>query len=260
MSHTSIVGVTVGVGAPYDQLASMAALCFTKHTGLPAVVLGAEEFTGSQIAHPAALRLRLFDYVDADRVVYFDADWLCLRDWAPTAIAELSEVVACRDFILADEWPRQHYQFDSKGFLEEPDDVPLEDTCDIVRHDYINEVRQFGAISLPISKWINTGMLILTREHHSTWLRTALELYLGPVGHHTVYYEQPALVKAIELLDLPIRLLPRRFNVLAAYETKWPGSVVGLHIKVKRHHEFIANLAAGLVSRPDHVQAYFQAQ
>jgi hypothetical protein len=169
-------------------------------------------------------------------------------------------VISCRDFILTDEWPRQHYNFESKTFLEEPGELPVEDTRGSVRYDYIHEVQQFSGISLPFSMWINSGFFIIDRQHHSIWLRSALDLYLGSVGHHNVYYEQPALVKAIEFLELPIRLLPRKFNVLAAYETKWPKSVVGLHIKVKRHCAFIRRLASGLVSTPEQVEAYFQIQ
>src|SRR5471030_116123 len=258
MSRSNIIGVTVGVGFPYDQLAPIAASCFTKHTGLPAVVLGAKEFVKSRMAHPAALRLRLFDYIDADLVVYFDADWLCLNDWLPLAWGDASQVIACRDFVLTDEWPCQHYVFDSRDFLEEPEEVSVGDARHSVRHDYIHEIEQFGNISLPLNRWINTGLLILSREYHSVWLWTALDLYLGAVGHHSVYFEQPALVRGIELLELPIRLLPRKFNVLAAYEREWPRSVVGLHIKAKRHINFIAQLASGMVSQPEHVEAYFQ--
>ena len=259
MQDVDMIGVTIGVGFPYEQLAPLAAACFTKHTGLPARILGPKEFISSQMSHPAALRLKLFDYVKSNRVVYFDADWFCLTDWGPNTLGDPSEAIACRDFILRDEWPRQHYDFESRGFLEEPDEVLAEHSWDMLRHDYIHEVQQFGAISLPCARWINSGFLIINRESHSIWLKHALDLYLGVVGHHDIYYEQPALVKAIECLDLPIRLLPRKFNVLAAYEAKWPSSAVGLHIKVKRHCQFITRVSSGLVTTPEQVEAYFQS-
>lgn len=256
---SGIIGVTVGVGYPYEQLAPLAATCFSEHTGLPVVILGAKELKASALPHPAALRLGVFEFVPSARVVYFDADWLCLADWAPQDLPETGQLVACRDFILTEEWPRQCYDFDSAGFLAEPDNIPDQSGPDVLRQDYIREIRAFCALSLAHRRWVNTGLLVMSREHHDNWLRTALRLYLGPVGHHGLYYEQPALLKAMEICALAVRLLPRKFNVLAAYERKWPSSVVGLHIKLKRHEQFLSGVSAGTICTPHHVRAYFQA-
>jgi len=255
--HRDIVGVTIGIGYPHEHLAPLAASCFARYTGIPTVILGETELADSQMPHPAALKFRLFDCVNADRLVYFDADWLCLGKWDPKAMCHTTEVAACRDFILAEEWPGQRYEFDSKSFLDEPEDLPFEDTDNAVRTDYICEIRDFADILLPCSRWINTGLMILNRQSHAKWLDSSLELYLGAVGHHAFYYEQPALVKALEVLDIPIRLLPRRFNVLAAFDTQWHRAVIGLHIKAKRHHRFITGVTAGIISTPEQVAAYF---
>ena len=251
------VGITVAVGSPYIEIASLAAACFSQHTGMPALVLGDKEFAASGLPHPAALRLLAFDHVSVDRLVYFDADWLCLQPWSPfDGIA--SDIRACRDFILQDEFPRQHYEFDSPDFLDEPRDL-CHTPGATLRYDYLGEVERFASIRLPYSAWINSGLLVLSRNHHAIWFKTALDLYLGAVGHHDTYFEQPALVKALEQLDLRVNLLPRRFNVLSAFETRWPASVIGLHIKLKRHRAFLESVQAGTICTPEDVRSYFAA-
>lgn len=254
---TKFVGVTVAVGSPYTAIAPLAAACFTKHTGIPAVVLGEKEFASSGLPHAAALRLLAFNHVPADQIVYFDADWLCLRPWFPFN-GEACDIRACRDFILKDESPRQHYEFDSPEFLEEP----KENLCNVgdnLRHEYLREIANFASIRLPYSQWINSGLLVLHRQHHEVWFKKALDLYMGEVGHHHKYFEQPALVKALECLNLRVRLLPRCFNVLARFETKWPSSVVGLHVKIKEQASFLTELQAGTIRTPEDVTAYFCA-
>lgn len=248
------VGVTVGVGSPYAEIAQLAAACFSHHTGIQSVVLGDKEFAFSGLPHPAALRLLAFEHVFADRIVYFDADWLCLSPWSPFA-GEDCDIRACRDFILEDEFPRQHYEFNSPEFLNEPQEFLASDAA--LRFELLREVEQFASIRLPYSYWINSGLLVLHREHHTIWFKKALDLYLGVVGHHDTYFEQPALVKALECLNLRVRLLPRRFNILAAYEAKWPSSVVGLHVKLKRHTAFLARVQAGTIRTPEDVRSYF---
>jgi len=218
------------------------------------------EYAQSRISHPAALRLKLFDYVRAERIIYFDADWLCIRDWKPSFPERSCDLLACRDFILTEEWPRQQYDFQSDSFLGSPADVPLDAGPDILRQDYIREIQAFADLRLPCSRWINSGLLLMNRTHHKALLETALELYSGGIGHHPEYFEQPALMKAIELLETSVRLLPRNLNVLAAYETKWPSSIVGLHVKLKRHGTFLGQIRQGLVSSPEQVQLYFQKQ
>lgn len=254
---TKCLGVTVAVGAPYDDIAPLAASCFTKHTGIPTVVLGEQELASSELPHAAALRLLAFDYVAADKIVYFDADWFCLRPWCPFSGKD-TDIRACRDFVLQNESPLQRYNFDSPDFLLEPK-REICDGHDNLRHDYIREIENFASLGLPVSQWINSGLLVLDRQHHSIWLEKALELYLGDVGHHPRYFEQPALVKALECLNLRVQLLPRCFNVLARMETKWPSSVIGLHVKIKEQPTFLSQLQAGTIRTPEDVSHYFCA-
>jgi hypothetical protein len=249
-----MVGVTVAVGSPYTDIAHLAAACFTARTGLPAIVLGDVEFAQSGLPHPAALRLLAFQYVNADRLVYFDADWFCLRPWSPSMRND-DDLQACRDFILMDEFPNQHYEFDSPIFREEPPESFPPGTE--LRLELLRSVAEFAALGLPYSQWINTGLMILSRRCHELWFKEALDLYLGRVGHHPELFEQPALNAAMESLGLRARLMPRCLNVLAAFEATWPNSVVGLHVKMKRHGEFVARVRDGNICTPDELTDYF---
>jgi len=253
----SITGVTVGIGPVYEELARLAACCFEQWTGAPALVLGARELASSQVDHPAGLRLQVFDYTSADIVVYFDADWFCLGPWSPPIDHATSAVFACRDFVLTSEWPRQQYEFDSPAFLDGPVDAAVSDQPIGLRQDYVDEVRRFADLSSPPTQWINTGLMVLRRSAHVALLSTALENYQSIVGHHPEYFEQPAFNRAIETLGVPCRLLARKFNVLAARPTKWPAAVVGLHIKPKRHEEFLGAIRERTITTPDDVRRYF---
>ncbi len=250
------VGVTVGVGDVHERLARLSSACFTRHTGVPTVILGPQEMQESGETHPAALRLWLFKYVRATRVVYFDADWFCLQKWDLPNCSDAHELMACRDFILKDEWPKQRYDFNSREFTVAPSGCsPIGD--ELIRADYVREVSVFANLRRPCWGWINTGLMVMDRTHHEPLLQRARTLYHGVVGHHDTYYEQPAIAKALEELGTPVRLLARCFNVLAASEAVWPAAVVGLHVKVKRHDDFIAAVRDGTIDTPEAVRKYF---
>lgn len=248
-------GVTIGVGEPYTKLAHLAAACFEANTGLPVKILDEKDFKLSRFVHPAALKMSLFNHVDAETVIYFDADWLCLDAWDIRPLLSDTRIYACRDFILRDEWPDQTYCFQSRAFLDAPkaNDVDL----NRLRDDYIRDVANFATITLSPCLWINTGLLVIKKKEHSSWLSVAQELYNNRVGHHEQYFEQPAMIKALELEKPSITLLARNLNVLAAFEGIWPSSVKGLHIKLKRHKRFLGKVIDGDIATPDATKQYF---
>lgn len=255
-SECRIIGVTVGVGLLHAKLAKLAATCFTTHTGLPVAVLGPDELAHSGLVHPAALRLRAFDYVDADVVVYFDSDWLCLNPWSPALYARNRAFIACRDFILQSEWPEQRYDYGSSAFKADGahEGFPIDGP---VRDDYISQVAMFAGLNTGSHRWINTGLFIAHRQEHESVLSHAVALYGISVGHHPEYYEQPALNKAIEATNTRLLFLSRKHNVLAAYERIWDRSVIGLHAKMKRHGTFIAKLNTGQLTTAAAVRHHF---
>lgn len=231
-----MIGVTVGIGEPYHSLARVSAACFETFTGFPVKILGGKEQSAVSARHPAEVRLHLFDLIDEEEIVYFDADWFCLNPWNPGSL-DANFLWACRDFVHKHEFPGQSYDFESLHFMEEAGE-PI--TAASVRQDYVDEVLGFVELDTPPAGWINTGLLVLRRETHRQWLELARELYRGRVGHHEHYFEQPSLMRALEELRLPYRLLPRRLNVLAAFPARWPSQVIGLHVKAKRHAEFVS--------------------
>jgi hypothetical protein len=127
----------------------------------------------------------------------------------------------------------------------------------VQRAEYCQHILAFTHTDLPYSAWPNTGLFIVNQKRHRQWLERALVLYSSVVGHHNEYFEQPALLKALDDSEVTIDYLPRKFNVLATKRRQWPASVIGLHVKIKHHPEFIAAVEEGLISTPDQAREYF---
>lgn len=96
MSRT--VGVTIAVGAEYEQLAAIATARFQEFTGCGVVILTEQDFRASGLRHPSQLKFRLFDLVDAEQVVYFDADAFVMQRWNVDANRDPSMFQATRAF------------------------------------------------------------------------------------------------------------------------------------------------------------------
>nr|WP_294524631.1 hypothetical protein [uncultured Rhodopila sp.] len=239
------VAFTVGVGGIYPKFARLAASCFEACTGVRPFVLGEKEFSKSGYDHPAALRIDMFKIFDAECVVYFDADWLCLSRLDLGIIADRPELLACRDFILNADYPRQDNNVLSLDFLgnaigEAEGDIDYSD----IRAEYVDEVANFNGNSDPASRWINTGFMICNRMRHSSLFELARHLYLRGLGHHQKYYEQPSIQKAIAIAGAETSLLARKFNVLSNVEQRWPSTVVGLHVKPHAHPNLLSSLSS----------------
>lgn len=252
-----MIGVTIGVGSPFRKLADLAAACVEKHTGLTCHILNETHFNRSGLKHPAALRLAMFEYFNDSDILYFDADWLCMNSWDPLSFLGSQNVIACRDFTLDTHYPKQEYAFDDPAFVGAPNTNFSSIECGNPRLDLCKEIVDFTGTSTPFQRWPNTGLLLLNRRLHSRWLQRALTLYCSTVGHHLEYFEQPALIKALDDSDVSIDFLPRKYNVLAIKKTQWPRNVVGLHVKLKHHPDFIQALLSGQIQTPEHAQSYF---
>ncbi len=252
-----MIGVTIGVGYPYAKLATLAATCVEEHTGLKCHVLDHTHFSRSGLRHPAALRLALFDYFDHSDVLYFDADWICLNSWRPSVFAGRSNLVACRDFTLDIHYPKQDYDFSSPEFIGRPGSAFSCQEQGVQRADYCAKIIAFTNVTRSCSNWLNSGLLILNRQSHRRWLDRALALYCSTIGHHEEYFEQPALLAALDDCGVQIDFLPRKFNVLATRIRKWPSIVTGLHVKLKHHLEFAMAVNGDTISTPDQAKDYF---
>ena len=166
------VAVTIGVGR-YAELARLAADEVRVRTGLETVVLGDSEFAASGVEHPHELKFRLFDLVDADNLFFFDADVVCLEDWDPSAYFGRAELVAVRDRMI-----------------------------ELV----LGEAEEW---EVPPEDYFNSGVMVLSREHHHDLLRRA-EAIRG--WRRTSLFDQSPLNAARVQLGVPLTLLDRRFN------------------------------------------------
>jgi hypothetical protein len=138
-----MIGVTVGVG-DYRPLAERAAASMARHTGLRCVVLGDEPYrrAGLEGQTGALLKLWLWDFVDEEDVLLFDADTICLRPWNPSQFRDGTAVVAVRDWI----W--------RSGIQAEADSV-----------------------SVPAEEYFLTCLLLLNRVSHRDLLQAARDIY-----------------------------------------------------------------------------------
>lgn len=170
-----MLGVTVGVGG-YRPLAEQAAAAMHRCTGLPCVVLGDEHYAQAGLAGkpPALLKLRIWDFVDFDDVLLFDADTVCLRNWDPCEWAGSKSVVATRDWI----W-----------------------------RDYVQD--EAASLGILLEEYFLSSLLILNRQTHEPMFRLATELFPQTTGR---LFEQTALNGARHRLGLPIQFLDRRYN------------------------------------------------
>ena len=140
------------------------------------VVLGDREFAESGFDDPPFLKFRLFDFVDdADDLLYFDADTVCLEPWDPTPLFG-SERIACVRERMVPVVPAESAEWSSRP--------PSTSTA---------------------------ACSSLNRRHHAQWLRRAEALrHARP----TVLHEQSPLNAARCELGIPLNWLDRRYNWL----------------------------------------------
>ncbi len=170
-----MIAVTIGTGR-YTQLAQHAARAVQEMTGLETRVLTDEHFAASGLPTPHFLKLRLFELTDAESVLFFDADIVCLKPWRPQEFANRDAIVAVADLLSI-----------ARG-----------------------ECRKWN---IPIGEYINTGMMILNRASHQEWLReTEHFVKTHPPAN---LYDQTPLNIVRHQLGLRLELLDRRYNWLS---------------------------------------------
>jgi len=205
-----MIGVCIGVGE-YLPLARQAAATMSEHTGLQCVVLSNEHYQAAgftdqpphllkpsrsvrrsvsprrtsrvserlayagvaKVPSAARLKLRVWDFVDDQDVLLFDADTVCLRDWNPAELAGTGRLHAVRDWTWRD-----------------------------------GVQREAAATGVPAAEYFLSSLLLLNRPQHEQMLRLAEKLY--PTIPTNVY-EQNALNAARRQLNLPVTFLDRRY-------------------------------------------------
>jgi hypothetical protein len=171
----AVIGVTVGVGS-YRGLAEQAAQSFSQRTGLRCIILGDKEYGAAGLTGqlPELLKLRVWDFVDANAVLLFDADMVCLRPWDPGSMSAEATMVATRDWI----W--------RSGIVKEAEN---------------------GAV--PLNEYFLASLMILNRDHHREMLRMAEQLFPHIPSN---VMAQTAINAARSRLGIPITFLDRRYN------------------------------------------------
>jgi hypothetical protein len=172
-----MIGITIGTGEYYSRLAKLAARAVEEKTGIKTVILGDERFAASGLPAPHHLKLRMFDFVDDESVMYFDADMVCLNSWKPESLAKADAVVAVAESAR-----------------------PL-------------HVRTAQDWEIPLGEYFNAGLLLLNRRAHEEWLRET-ERFVQTDTKFAEYdpYDQAALNITRHRLGLKLELLDRRYN------------------------------------------------
>lgn len=172
-----MLAVTIGVGAYYGQLAKLAGKAMEEKTGLKTVVLDDEHFTASGLPAPHHLKLRMFDLVNADSIVYFDADMACLKPWKPDRFTDSEAVVA---------------------------------VAESARPLHVHTAQDWG---IPVAEYFNAGLMILNRRHHQDWLRETERFVLTDTKFQEYDpLDQAALNITRHRMGVKIHLLDRRYN------------------------------------------------
>lgn len=220
-----MIGVTIGIGKGWQELATAAARRMEDWAGLPCVVIDQDTIG---CAHPSWLKCHIpAMFPHDDEFLVFDADILCVREWDPAALFE----TLGRPFMA----------------VPEPGTNP----------EVMEECRKWQ-LAFPDS-YLNCGLLIFGREH-----APVLDATWAYHPHGGAWLEQSALNRSLVDSGVEICRLPRRYNTLAKhgrinsiYARVSPRDAVCLHTcamsdpaEILAHHQRLGTwFASGLAGR-----------
>ena len=201
--NKNMLAVTIGVGPEGDELAPMAAKLVEKNLGLETRILNADHYRRSGCDHICFLKLDLFDlFPDVENILYFDADLMFIRPWEPMRFVDRAEFIGVRDINYA-SWIRS----------------------DCAAH------------RIPSNDYINAGLFIANRTHHTTMFELAKQLAPNRQGE---LYDQTVLNWARVLLDIPALHLSKLLNWVS-YRSELHARrlfpVIGAHLKYREPAE-----------------------
>jgi hypothetical protein len=252
-----LIGITIGINREFKALAELSAKLLYESTGLESIILTDKNLKLTRNIHPTALKFHIFDFTDEQELLYFDADWFCLNKWDPITISDQHSLLICKDFISKHDFPNQYLRNKEIIIDDYPSLNNLTARESDKRSDYIREVKRFAHLKSDCNLWVNTGFWIANRSSHLEWLKYSSQLYYGTIGHHPIYYEQPAMNKAIEKLEINIKYLGRKYNTLIINRQHWPNTLIGWHIKIKHHREFLNKIVRNEISTREQILNYF---
>lgn len=180
-SAVNMTAVTIGVGA-WRQSAELAAARAAEHTGLNCVVLGDDvwERYSDRYDNPAYLKLHLFDLVDAENLLYFDADAIHLNPWNPRSLANQPAFAAVHDEFVST--------------------IP-------------HAAREAG---VPLCEYFNAGVFVANRTHHKAMFERAQALYY--TDRPKTLRDQALFNMSRDELGIPMFDLGLHYNHLRFYD------------------------------------------
>jgi len=172
-----MIAVTIGIGEYYKRLAIRASEAVRNMTGLETVILDDTHFVSSGLPYPHLLKLRVFDVVDDDKVMFFDSDMVCLNVWNPQRFARRDAIVAVAERL----------------------------------HPMV--IRACRDWDIPIHEYFNAGLMMLNRNCHHDWFRETEKFVLANPGVPSYDpYDQTPLNITRHRLGLKLELIDRRYN------------------------------------------------
>lgn len=172
-----MIGVMLGLGS-YRDTARLSASRAERMTGLEFTVIERPPKGFPQGEFLGYVKLDLFNLIDADRVLYLDADTVVLRPWDLAALSDRDEFVCVRDQFIG------------------------------LYPDYDADI--------PRSGYFNSGVFIANRKNHESLFAFASRLWRS--GARSLPIEdQSALNYAVHALRTPMHFLPDEFNYLRAH-------------------------------------------
>jgi lipopolysaccharide biosynthesis glycosyltransferase len=172
-----MIGVMLGLGS-YRDTARLSASRAERMTGLEFTVIEQPPKNFPPDEFPGYVKLALFDLVDAERVLYLDADTVVLRHWDLAALSDRDEFICVRDQFI--------------GLYPESD------------------------VDIPRSRYFNSGMFIANRKSHEQLFDLASRLWRSRTLSPPTA-DQSALNYAVQALRAPVHFLPEEFNYLRAH-------------------------------------------
>ena len=174
-----MIGVTIGIGGLWPEIAARSARRMEKMTGLHCVALHIDRFTHvtPDVVHPSWLKCHIDKIFSVQhRFLVFDADMFCLNPWDPAALfAE-----TCQSF------------------------------CAVPDRNLPTVYNECCARGLPFPDWyVNGGLVMFNQKHRGVW-----DLTWQKHPRFGRWLEQTALNKSIQESGIDICRLSRKFNRL----------------------------------------------
>jgi hypothetical protein len=195
-----MIGVTVGTG-DYEETAVLAGARARAMTGLDIEFFDYGMLRKAGIADPYSARLAIFDLVDVDAVLYFDADIVMLKPWSPRSWEGCPSFVAVRD------------QYVGRSTIDE---------------------------DLPRDNYVNSGLFIAQRRAHAAVLSDARELWKLE-GDRLEMKDQTALNRALRRADVRVEYLPEFYNFMRYHLKESPADTEVLNAHYTPHGRAIAH-------------------